>query len=154
MAILYPLINQNRYDFSSLEMNLAGVIFKGFKSVNYSDKLTPGAVYGTSSMKIGRTRGVYEATSSLEIYKEEFAAFLALPGFAAMGLGETPFVVTAIYADLLAPITTDVLGGCRIIGVDDAHTQGGDPLTVKIDIDPLWISRNGVFLVGPAALLR
>ena len=106
-------------------------------------------------MKIGRTRGVYEATASLEIYKEDFAilapAIAALPPF---GLGEASFLITVMYAELLAPVSIDALGGCRIIGIDDSHAQGAEGLTVKLDIDPMWISRNGIFLVSPPALLK
>ena len=155
MAIAYPLVNGNRYDFSSIEVNVNGVMFKGIKSINYNDKLTPGAVYGTNAMKIGRTRGVYEASASIEVFKEDW--FILAPAIASLppfGLGEASFLVTVMYAELLAPVVVDVLGGCRITEVDDSHSQGGDALVIKATIDPMWISRNGVFLVSPPALLK
>jgi hypothetical protein len=148
-------LTHNRFDFSSIEVNISGLIYKGIKSISYDDQLTPGNVYGTTAMRLGRTRGQYETAGSLEVYKEEFALLSkAIAAIPPGGLAEVPFVVTVMYAELLAPITVDILGGVRITKVDDSHSSGSDALTVKLTIDPLWISRDGVFLVSPPALLK
>ncbi len=155
MTLLYPLINGHRFSYASIELNVFGMVFMGVKAINYSDKLTPGKARGTASMPLGRTRGDYESEASLELFKEEAIAFqarlVAIPPF---GVGEVPFVATIAYAELAGPITVDVLSGCRVTSIADAHQQGTDPLTVKFDIDPWLITRNGTTLVSPIAVLK
>ena len=148
----YPLINGHRYDFSSIEFKYktkTGPVNRtlGVKSVDYSDSLEPGKVRGNHAQKLGRTRGEYDAEASVELYKTEFDEMLAILG---PGYMEQYFDIPVTYAESGSPTTTDTIVGCRIKKVSNAHSEGGEPLTVKIDLDPSHILRNGLHgLINP-----
>lgn len=151
----YPLVNGNRYDFTSIEILINGVPYRGVKSIDYKDSLATQKQYGTSARPLGRNRGVYDASGALEMFKEDFS--VVAPVLAALGnggLGEANFLILATYADFGAPTVTDTLIGCRIKGVDESHAQGGEAVTVKLDLDIMDINRNGVSLLSPAASLK
>ncbi len=155
MALLYPLINSNRYDFSSVEININGQTFKGVKSISYKESLPPGKVYGASAMKLGRSRGQYDPTGSLEIFKEEWEALRpVLAATPPLGYMEASFQIVVMYAELAAPVAVDTLLGCRISDIDETHSSGSDALTVKCDLDIMLINRGGTFAVSPPALLK
>ena len=155
MSIAYPLINGNRFDYSSIEINLDGLIYRGVKSIDYSDQLIPGKVKGTSAMAVGRTRGDYEAEASIEVFKEEWALLAAgLASKPPYGLGEVTFGVVVAYADFGAVTVVDTLGACRIKKPSESHAQGSEGLTVKIDLDPLYILHNGIALLSPQAFMK
>lgn len=151
----YPLVNGNRYDFTSLELVINGVPYRGIKSVDYEDSLDPKKQYGTSARPLGRNRGVYDASGSLEIYREDWTVIAPL--LAALGnggLGEANFLVVAQYGDFGQPNISDKLIGCRIKKVANSHAQGAAELTVKLDLDIMDINRNGVSMLSPATSLK
>ena len=143
-SIPYPLVNGNRFSWSSVVLKLAGATIVGIKSINYSQELKPGAVFGTHPQKIGRTRGEgLNPDCSVEMYKEEFAIFLkALDPAGLGGIYETEFEVVASYEDTQG-IVTDKIHNCRLTKADDSHSQSGDALTVKCDLDVMWIEYDG-----------
>lgn len=151
----FPLINGNRFDYTSLELVVNGVPYRGVKSLDYDDELSTKKQYGTSARPLGRNRGVYDASGSIELYLEEWNAIA--PQLAALGnggIGEANFLITAIYADFGAPAITDVLTGCRVKKVSASHAQGSAELTVKLELDIMDILRNGLPLLSPAASLK
>ena len=143
-SIAYPLINGNRYDWSSIELKLAGQIYVGVKSLNFDEELTPGEVYGTHAQIIGRTRGELKVTGSFELYVADADIFIA--GLAALGgYLETRFNVGAQYLETpvsTAPTTRDLLD-CRVTKISEGHSQGSDALTTKFDIHVMRMLRNG-----------
>jgi len=149
------LVNQNRYDYTSIEVLIEGVPYRGVKSVDYSDSLDPQKVYGTSARPLGRTRGKFDADASLEVFKEDASNIRA--ALAALGLGgygEGVFTVVVTYGELPASFTTDVLFGCRIKKTADSHAQGADSLTEKWDLDVLDLLRNGVSILSAPAYAK
>ena len=146
MGLAFPLINGNKFDFSSVEVRVNGVPFGGVKALDYTDTLEPGDVYSAgAAMRIGRTRGQYKAEGSLEMYKDD--ADKMMTALAAQGMGgfmEANFIVNADFSELPgAGIQVDVLSGCRVKKTSSTHQQGSDALTVKFDLDILYIIRNG-----------
>lgn len=136
----YPLVNGNRYSWSSVVLKVAQQTIMGVKSINYSQEMKPGAVFGTHAQKIGRTRGDgLNPTCIIELYKEEFDSLLQLLGD---GFYEAEFEVVVSYEEGLK-IVTDKIHQCRIMKPDDSHSQSGDALTTKVDVDPMWIEYSG-----------
>jgi hypothetical protein len=148
----YPLINGHRYDFSSIEFKYkppTGVVVRtlGLKDIDYSDSLEPGKVRGNHAQKVGRTRGEYDSEASFTMYKSEFDEMVALLG---PGYMEKYFDLSVTYAEAGSPTTTDSIVACRIKKVSNAHSEGGEPLAVKVDLDPSHILRNGLHgLINP-----
>lgn len=140
----YPQVNGNRYDFSSVEFNLRGRTYVGIKEIQYSDELEPGDVRGTLPQRVGRTRGEYKTEGSCTMYRQEFDELVADLGD---GFGEVPFDAVVTYANDGQPTITDKLVGCRIKKAENSHSQGTDPLEVKLDLDFMYLLRNGKALV-------
>ena len=140
MFPFYPELNGNRFEWASVEIRCDFRRYLGCKSLNYSQELAPGEVYGNHAQKIGRTRGELKPEGSLEMFKEEADEMLFSFGHGYM---ENVFDVVANYMEGFR-ISTVVLHGCKIKKVDDSHSQGTDALTTKFDLDVMWIERNGM----------
>ncbi len=139
-----PLINGNRYDFSSIKAMLGGLSYLGFKSINYSHSLEPGEVYGTHAQKMGRTRGQYKPEASFEMYKEEYALLLTGLG---PGYMERSFDIVVNYEEwdgLTQRVITDNIIGFRIKKAENAHSSGNEPLTVKVEGSVMYVIENGL----------
>jgi hypothetical protein len=139
-----PLINGNRYDFSSIKAMVKGLTYLGFKSINYSHSLEPGEVYGTHAQKMGRTRGQYKPEASFEMYKEEYALLLTGLG---PGYMERSFDIVVNYEEwdgLTQRVVTDNIIGFRIKKAENAHSSGNEPLTVKVEGSVMYVLENGL----------
>lgn len=149
MAISYPLVNGNRFDWSSVEIKFQGEIITGVKDVSYSHTLEPTKVYGTNAQPIGRTRGVYSADGSVTLYKSESKVLRQLlAGGGTNGYGEVSFDIIVNYAENGEDPIVDELIGCRIKGEESSHSQGADPLEEKITLDIMFVRRDGQHLVA------
>lgn len=145
------LINGNRYDFSSVEVNLNGVPYVAIQDISYNHSKEVGYLRGTTPHKLGRTRGEYNAEGNFTIYKADYQQFLQLLLPLALGGGymEAPFIITVMYQELRSEgLITDTLEGCLITNDEDSHSQGSDALMVSVDIDIMTISRGGIRAVA------
>lgn len=140
----YPLINGRRYSFASIDFRMKGIAVVGVKEITYSDKLEPAKVKGTKAQPLGRTLGDYEPEASVTMYREEFDELVAQLGD---GYGGIAFDLVCHYADEGAPTSTDEVRGCRIKSVENQHSQGTDGLEVKLELDCMYILRNGKCLL-------
>ncbi len=150
-GISYPMINGNRFDFSSVQFTIAGVTFNGVADVNYKHALKPGELRGTRSKMIGRTRGKYEASGDITLFKSEFQQLVTLLGSQGLGYMETSFDIIVTYNELGNVPVTDTLVGCRITDDSDSGKEGGDPTQVKLELNIMYMLRNGV---SPLALTQ
>lgn len=151
----YPLVNGHRFSWVSIYAEFGNVPLPiiGLKSINYSSKLTPGAVRGTAPQKLGRTRGEHDAAGDFEMLRLEWELFKAQLGIGGMGFGEVAFPIIVQYAEVLTPIpspvVTDTILGCRITENAAANQQGTDPSTIKCTLDVLDVLWNGVSIAFP-----
>jgi len=151
----FPLINGNRYDYSSVEILIQGVPYRGIKSIDYSDSLDPAKQYGTSARPLGRTRGKWDGDGSLEIFKEDAA--IIRPVIAALGqggYGEANLTIVVAYGEPTVGIITDTLIGVRIKKVSDSHAVGNDGITEKWDLDLMDLLRNGISILSAAQYVK
>jgi hypothetical protein len=139
-TLAYPLINGVRHGFSSIELKMNGLIFVGFKSINYSRTRSRGLVKGNSPDPIAKTRGENEYKADCEIYLAEWNLFQAQLGD---GYGDKPFTVLVTYGENGFDTIVDELLGCNVDSLDASNGQGSDPLVRKIDLGPLKILFNG-----------
>lgn len=138
----YPLINGNKYDWSSIEIDLGDAgIFTGVKELTFTHSLEPGEVRGTRAELLGRTRGEYSAEGTIVVWAEEYAQIIAALGD---GFMEASFPITATYSDTNVPVQTNRLFGCRITNADMGGSQGTDPLEVSMDLSIFRIETNGL----------
>lgn len=154
MPVTYPVINGLRFDYSSIEIVVAGKRFPGFKSLNYKHNLAPGKVKGTAAQDLGRSRGVYSASGNVEVFREDSDDFLNLIQALQPTLGfmEINFDINVNYFELIQgggpAAQNDRLIGCRITEDGNSNSQGSDPLTVKFQLDVMLLMKNGKFPIG------
>lgn len=141
------LIQGHRYDFSSIEANFGPLTFSNFQAVSYSDTLDPGEQFGQSSLKLGRTRGQYNASGSVTLLKEDVQTLLA--ALAVLGQGgymEASWDLSISYSSgLVDPLPqTDTLLGCRIVEIGDDHSIGNEVLVNELSLNIMSILRGGL----------
>lgn len=149
MAIGYPLLNGVRYDHSSLNIMLAGssAFSLGIKSIDYSDGLEPGKVFGASAQKLAETRGQYDCEASLEMYRAEYDAFVRYLVNQNQGIGlyEIRWDINVNYLpEGGLGMVTDNIVSVRIKKPQHTSAAGSEPLAVKLDLSPMYIIKNGI----------
>ncbi len=146
MPLQYPLVNGVRHEWSSIEIKLDGQVYVGVKSISYDDKLEPTAVRGTHPKKIGRTRGVYDANGSIELYLAEATIFRRALAAKVGGNGykEVAFDIVVSYGENDFDTITDEIIGCRIKSDAGGGSQGPDALVTKWDLDVMDILWDGI----------
>ncbi len=148
-AVFSQLINGLSWDFSSLVLKAdlpTPITITRFNNFNYEQSLTPGVLRGNSAQKLGRTRGQYEASGSMSIYREEFDIVLALLGSmppANQGWMEKSFDFSVSYGEMIGIPANDELQGIRIVRWAAQNAQGGDPTMIDVDFDIMKILLNG-----------
>ena len=142
----YPLINGNKYDWSSVELDIGDAgIFTGVKEITFTHSLEPGVVRGTRAELIGRTRGEYTAEGSMVVYAEEYSEIITALGDGYM---EASFSITITYSDTNVPVQVNRLIGCRITNVEGGGSQGTDPLEVSLDLSIFRVETGGLNAVS------
>ena len=105
----YPLINGNKYDWSSIEIDLGDAgIFTGVKELTFTHSLEPGEVRGTRAELLGRTRGEYSAEGTIVVWAEEYAEIITALGD---GFMELSFSISATYSDTNVSVQTNRVFG-------------------------------------------
>lgn len=140
------LLNKKRYQHSNAKIVIGLKRIIGIKSVDFEDELTPGKVRGTSKGVQGRTSGIYNASGSIEIYKDEAQLLRDTLG---PGYGEVEFNIIIHYQSPGMALQTVELVGCRITKDSTSHSEDENGLADKLDLDIMRIRRNGIELVGP-----
>jgi hypothetical protein len=158
MPILYPLINGLRFDYSTAEINIDGLVMNGIKEISYKHSLDPGELRGTRAQVIGRTRGKYGAEGSASFYKLEFQELIRRLALKNGGSGymEASFDVTVNYqpSPTSPDIVTDVLLGCRIKSAENSHSEGEEALVVRCDLHIMRLVESGVEALDPRQLVK
>lgn len=151
MAQTPSLINGIRYDVSSYRITFNGRALStfGVKSLTYEEDLEPGEIYGTSPQKIGRTRGKYGVSASLELWADEaieFESLIAPNG----GLGEIPFQIGVAISETGRTPIFDEIVGCRVKkrSMEMPGAGGSDGASVKYELDVMYLKRNGKSLLS------
>lgn len=150
---LYPSINGHRYSYQSLEISVNGLAFFGITEITYSSNLAPADVRGTSSSKLGRTRGIKDAKCSLTMYKSEYENLRAsLGGVAGSGYGEKSFRIVATYFEQGHVPIVDLIEDCRITDDEDmpGSSDSAEPAKVKLTLNVMDVLRGGTDSIGVA----
>jgi hypothetical protein len=141
-----PLVNGNRYSWSSIEISLTGAtigsqIFVDCQGANYGEALEVSFMRGTSRAPIGWTAGIWNPDDlTLDFGKSTMTELITLLGPGWLG---TNLVVAVGYADVGEPVTIDGITA-KITGRKDGHSQGPDPLMEQLILKPILIAMNGI----------
>lgn len=142
----YPQVNRHAYSFVSIEttIDVVGSKTVGIQAIDYKASLKPGAVYGSSARKNGRTLGKYEPSASMTLYKLDADELIDALGD---GYGEISFNIVANFAENGQPISTVEIIGCRIAEWSESNKEGDEPTMTKFDLDVMDILVNGNSMV-------
>lgn len=138
--IQYPYINGSLFSFPSIELKMNGLIFRGFKSINYKRTRDRAKVYGNASDPLGKTTGKNDYTADAEIYLAEWNAFQVNLG--GDGYGDVFFPIYVTYIQNGFDVIQDTLIGCTMDESDASNSEGTDPLVRKVTLNPLKIFFN------------
>lgn len=144
MAMQYPYVNGEYYDFASCSFDIAGTKFPGgLEEINYEDGLEPGEVRGNSAQLIGTTLGTYSASADFSAYLPQMAEFRATLVRKYGSIYAARFNVTIVLERNSLTSTVEILGA-RVKKISAAHKSGNDALMEKAELHVLGIVRDGV----------
>lgn len=151
--ILYPNINGRRWDWSSITFLLGGTPLPGLQSIDYSQELKAGEVYGSGTPQLlGATRGQLKCTLSFDILAEEYEnlifALCALNGTPGSGYMEVRFDIQVAKQDgqglFQGPLYVDIIRGAKLDKVSKGYKVGPEGLMTKVEsAAPFYILENG-----------
>lgn len=155
-VVPYPLVRGARPDFAKLEMVFSGthiaipVPIIGFKSLDFGTSMDGQAVMGASQIQLGKTRGQAKYTCSIEMYLNEYMAMIQYISGAPGILGgymtqdfDINLTWTTPVAFGIGPLLTADIVGCNINKDATPNKQGGEAITVSLDLMPSYILMNG-----------
>jgi hypothetical protein len=146
MPLIAPLINGHRYSYASIELALQiGTgpvqIITDVDDISYSESLELAFKQGTSRTPLGWTSGNYTpGDCALQLGKSTFTQLVLNIGPGWLGINLNCNIA---YADIGEIVTVDTLVA-RIVGVEDGHSYGPDPLHSSLKLKPFTILRNGI----------
>ena len=136
----YPDTPGFAHSWPSVEISIAGIKkVTATKSLHYTDGLTIGKGWGTSSRRLIRTRGQSDPTGTWEMYRASWDMIvrdvLALGGL--RGFSETVLPIFVSYAEPSNPLLTvcDQLLGVRLHSPEGGGAEGTEALTVTVQLD-------------------
>lgn len=141
--IQYPLVNGSAFSYSSIEWNLGGQIFRGFKSINYSRKRDRPKQWGNSPDPLFKVVGKNDYTADGELYLAEFNNFVTSLG---QGYGDKFFTTYVTFQQQNFPVAQVQILGCTLDEVTASFSEGTDALSMKFVLNPLkiYLTINGV----------
>jgi hypothetical protein len=139
--LAYPFINGVKHSLNSVELKIAGRIYIGFKTINYTRKRNRALVRGNSPDPLAKTIGENEYSADCELYLAEFNLLQSDLG---AGYGDIQFPVYATWTQNGFDTITDILLGCNLDSTESNNSQGPDPTVRKFDLSPIKILYNGV----------
>src|ERR1700737_1380775 len=154
MPLGYPLINGVRFDSSSVELKVNLQRYIGVTSIQYEHGLNPGIIRGLNPQALGFTRGIYDASGTLSLLREEFNDLTPNLLTVAQGLFEANIICSVTYSELppaaiptgaVSGTTTDTIIGMRFTRSRHSITGGSsDGLSVEMPFIARYILVNGV----------
>lgn len=152
MPFDFPLINGEAYSWASLraEIQHGGGVFESpdLQSLDWSDKLTPGAVRGYGAAKRARTRGEYEAEAKISFTLDGATKFLKSLAAVKKSTGLVVFDIHADWQENGVDHTAEIIG-CRIAERGSQNAPGPDATKVEFPLDVMRIRVDGVDLLEP-----
>jgi hypothetical protein len=155
MPIGYPLVSGNRFDASSIELQLNNRRYIGIQEVEYEQTLEPGVVRGIGTPQIlGLTRGIHSCSGRIVMLREEFQDFTIDLQNLSIGLLEANFLGMVTYSEvppaaipsgLVGATSTDTIVGIRLTSTKHRFAQGSsDPIAVEMPFIARYILVNGI----------
>ncbi len=145
-------VNGNLYSWGSIKLKIDGDLYHGFTSIAYGDKRlrVKGYGMGRHHMPRGRSSGKYETDpvklggpkSTIQALRADLAR--RAPDRKSYGNVEFLIVVQYVEPDE-APMHVEI-GRCVLVANSTTDEENADPKAEEVEIDCMWITRNGLTL--------
>lgn len=129
--------------WNSITVNLFGRDVEGISSLSYDDSVEKENVRGVGSMPIGRSRGNYEATASIGLFKEEVDAIqkALAPGKRLQDIASFDIVVQY---DRNGVIQKDIIHNCEFTNRGVDVSQGDATISTDYELIISHITWNAI----------
>lgn len=145
-------INGIAHSWSSTKLKIDGEAYTRVTAISFKDSLEVAKQYGMARHHgpVARSRGRYNtdpvaitmAAGSAKALREQLAA----KSDTGTSYGTPSFNMVLQYIEPdESPVTID-FEDCRLISDGASHDEGPDALTTDVEIDPMFIRRNGLVL--------
>lgn len=151
-------VNGNDLSWGSIIVKVGDVPFYGFTEVSYGDKRTREYGYGLGRHHAPRSKsaGKYEPDMlvikghkrSVSALLDALQALAEQQGFSSFADAQFQTVVQYIENDAEH---TDIIDGCTVESVKDAHTEGPGLLMQDIEARPMTVERDGKVMFSRSA---
>lgn len=141
-------VNGNAHSWGSITIKAASQQFTGFTEISYADSRERAKGYGMGKHQapMRRSRGKYSVENpKLKGFKasiQQLREDLAAQGDGT-NYGDVEFLVVIQYIETGDKSITVQLGRCVIVKNSSSESEGADPLQEEIELDCMWIKRNG-----------
>lgn len=148
-------INGHLYSAISATVDIAGDIFYGIRTLNFSEESPEELQFGLGQVAVGTTRGNYTPSADLEILKHEADNFIAklqqisLAKYRRASFGGVPFDIgIALQESLPLNLSTIQILGARVVSHEVGIQTGGSAIVSKFKLQVIRpIRTNGKTLV-------
>ena len=140
MALEYPVVNGNAYEWSDSTIYVAEIPIIGTKEIAYNWTMKPELVYGTHPAPFAMTRGKLELSGSVTLYLREIKELRDTLGD---GFAEVFFAVRVQYDMGDGKVITDEMNMCRLSSEDYSASSGPEALARKCDLAYLDLVLDG-----------
>jgi hypothetical protein len=170
---IQPRVNGYYPSFAEVQISLGGYVgvpiptpLVDIRAIDYKGGFLPQWLHIGGGYALGRTRGQYVASGSIEwgletynavidILSGAFAPGSPIPGSYG-GYGDVPFTLTITYAPMISggifttatDLQTDTLQQVRIIGDSNSASVGGKEITIHTELSIGRIIRDGSLLTA------
>lgn len=141
-------VNGNTHSWGSITIKAGEQQFTGFTEISYADSRERGKGYGMGKHQAPtrRSRGKYAVENTkLKGFKATIQQLRE--DLAALGdgtnYGDVEFLVVIQYIDTGDKSITVELGRNVFVKNSSSESEGSDPLQEDIELDTMWIKRNG-----------
>lgn len=145
-------VNGDQYSATSAIVRLFKDKYVGIRTLNWKEEVPRTPQDGMGGVSIGRTRGVYKASSSIEIIKSHGDLLIAklqakADELGLDGWGDVPFNVEVKLREAtpLGLSAIDILG-CKFASSEEGIQTGGEAVVYKVELSvirPIRRTING-----------
>lgn len=146
------LINGQMYDWSSVELGIAGMPIVSMTSIDYEDSQDVKKVFGKGRRAVGYAKGNLDASGKCSLHREAYelleaavpviAASLGRPG--AVSLYDLPPIpITVTYANKDKATIKDVLKNVKFKSRKSSMSQNDEASEIEMDLEIDSIAWNG-----------
>lgn len=154
MSDAYPTLNDVEPSWADIRLSFPvyggqTIVTDDIKSVKWSDKVDMGLTRGTSGgRKKKRTTGQYDCDATVTFYKSGWKKI-------RLGLAAKNKKISLVGFDIMIqhtpPGSTEIfnvkIAGCRVAGRSSDTSEGADPDTTEIPVNPMLIEEDGITLL-------